>query len=166
MSAYYAEHGKPEVRKYKLHGRTKQSQKNECDINKLLERSARQGGLSHLDKYQAKYGDYSKYDFEEHTKKIAEMASCFEQLPAETKREFNQSPDEYFAFVTNPQNVDDLKRLLPEIANRGDYFPTITEQELIEKTAPKAPQAPQEPQAAEQGTQDVAPEKPPTGEEG
>ncbi len=155
MSAYYAKHGKPEVRKYKLHGRTKQSQKDQCDINKLLERAARQGGLSHLDTYQAKYEDYSNYNFEEHTNKIAEMASCFENLPAETKREFNQSPDEYFAFVTNPENVDQLHRLLPEIANQGNYFPPVT-----------APEAQQEPQAAQQGTQDVAPENPVNGEEG
>ncbi len=132
MSLYYGEHGKPEVRKYKLHGRTKQSQKDECDINKLLERSAREGGLSHLDKYQAKYEDYSNYDFEEHTKKIAEMASCFEELPGETKREFNQSPDEYFAFVTDPANVAELPRLLPEIANRGNYFPLIKGERPLE----------------------------------
>ncbi len=155
MSAYFGKHGKAEVRKYKLHGRTKQSQKDECDINKLLERSARQGGLSHLDKYQAKYEDYSNYDFEEHTNKIAEMASCFEQLPGETKREFHQSPDEYFAFVTNPENVDQLHRLLPEIANRGNYFPPVT-----------APEAQKQPQAAEQGTQDVAPANPVNGEKG
>ncbi len=166
MSAYYAEHGKPEVRKYKLHGKTKQSKKDDCDINKLLERSAREGGLSHVDKYQMKYEDYSNYNFEEHTNKLAEMASCFENLPAETKREFNQSPDQYFAFVTNPQNVEDLKRLLPEIANRGNYVPTLTELELIQKTAEKAPEALEQPQAAERGTQEVAPEKAPTEQQG
>ncbi len=158
MSMYFAEHGKPEVRKYKLHGRTKQSQKDECDINKLLDRAARQGGLSHLEKYEAKYEDYSNYDFETHTNKIAEMATCFENLPADIKREFNQSPDEFFEFVTQPENVEDLPRLLPEIANTGNYFP---------KGRPeKAPEAPEQPQAAERGTLDVAPEKPVNGEKG
>ncbi len=150
MSAYYGKHGKAEVRKYKLHGRTKQSQKDECDINKLLEKQARAGTISHLDRYQGQYADFSKYNFEEHTNKIAEMATCFENLPAETKREFNQSPDEFFEFVTNPENVENLPRLLPEIANRGDYFPPVT-----------APKAPEQPQAEKEGTQDVAPQKAP-----
>ncbi len=158
MSAYFGKHGKPEVRKYKLHGKTKQSQKDECDINKLLDRAAREGGLSHLQKYEAKYEDYSNYDFEEHTNKIAEMATCFENLPADIKREFNQSPDEFFEFVTQPENVGHLPRLLPEIANTGNYFP---------KGRPEpAPQAPEEPQAANPGTLDVAPENPVNGEEG
>ncbi len=163
MSMYFAQHGKPEVRKYKLHGRTKQSQADECDINKLLDKAARQGGLSHLEKYEAKYEDYSSYDFETHTNKIAEMATCFENLPADIKREFNQSPDEFFEFVTLPENVGQLPRLLPEIANTGNYFPKQTADEIA---AEKAPQAPQQPQAAKQGTQDVAPEKAPTEQKG
>ncbi len=155
MSAYFAKHGKPEVRTYKLHGRTKQSQKNECDINKLLERYERDASIGHLEKYGGQYGDYADYDFENHVTKIAEMNTIFEQLPAEVKKDFGQSTNKFFEFVTNPENQGKLAELLPEIANRGNYFPPVT-----------APQAQQQPQAAEQGTQDVAPENPVNGEEG
>ncbi len=159
MSAYFGKHGKPEVRKYKLHGRTKQSQEDQCDINKLLERYQRDASLGHLEKYGGEYGNYADYDFENHVTKIAEMNTIFEQLPAEVKKDFGQSTNKFFEFVTNPQNEGKLAELLPEIANQGRYF----QKQVTQKAAPEAPQ---QPQAAEQGTQDVAPENPVNGEEG
>ncbi len=162
MSLYYQKHGKPEVRKYTQHGRTKQSQKDECDINKLLERSAREGGLSHLDKYQAKYGDFSGYNYEEHICKIAEMQTCFEDLPAEIKREFNQSPDEFFEFVTNPANIDRLPELLPEIANRGNYFPPVGQIQTRDPEDLKEPETAPKPSTTVTSAQGT--ENPPTEE--
>ncbi len=161
MSMYFAEHGKPEIRKYTQHGRTKQSQKDECDINKLLERAARSGSLSHLDKYQARYGDFSNYDFQEHAIKMAEGQTIFENLPAEVQKEFDQSPDKFFEFVTNPENINDLPRLLPEIANRGNYFPPVgkiqtREPEALKtaETAEKAPEVPTPPKVVEKAPQE------------
>ncbi len=164
MSAYYGKHGKPEVKKYKLHGRTKQSQKDQCDINKLLEKAARQGSLSHLDKYQPKYGDWSGYDFEEHIKKIADANTIFEDLPAEVKKEFNQSTQEFFEFVTNPENSDKLPQLLPKIANQGNYFPPVgVETADAAKAAKTAVEAPE---VQKEGTQEVAPQKTPEASQG
>ncbi len=162
MSAYFGEHGKPEVRKYKLHGRTKQSQRHECDINMLLERYQRDASLGHLEKYGGQYGNYADYDFENHVTKIAEMNTIFEQLPAEVKKDFGQSTNKFFEFVTNPENQGKLAELLPEIANQGRYF----QKQVTQTTQGTQDVAPEQPQAAERGTQDVAPEKTPTGSEG
>ncbi len=156
MSMYFAKHGKPEVRKYTPHGRTKQSQKDECDINKLLERSAREGSLSHLDKYQARYGDFSDFDFTEHAIKMAEGQTIFENLPAEVKKEFDQSPDKFFEFVTNPENVNDLPRLLPEIANRGEFFPPV---DIIQTREPEAPKTSKTDENPEPDAKPKEPEK-------
>ncbi len=114
-----------EKRKYTLHGKTKQSQKDETDINKLVTRAARSDTLSHLAEHQGQYGDFSDYDFEAHVTKIAEGQTIFENLPAETKREFQQSPQKFFAYVTNPANLGRLPELLPEIAEAGRYFPPV-----------------------------------------
>ncbi len=161
MSAYFAKHGKPEVRKYKLHGRTKQSQRHECDINKLLERYQRDASLGHLEKYGGQYGNYADYDFENHVTKIAEMNTIFEQLPAEVKKDFGQKPDKFFEFVTDPANAERLPELLPEIANQGRYFPIQQKAQEVQKqdTQDVAPEGLTEPK---EGTQDVAPQKAPT----
>ncbi len=162
MSAYFGKHGKPEVKKYKLHGKTKQSQADECDINMLLERYQRDASLGHLEKYGGQYGNYADYDFENHVTKIAEMNTIFEQLPAEVKKDFGQSTNKFFEFVTAPENREKLAELLPEIANQGRYFQkTVTQEQQGTQDV-----APEQLQAAERGTQDVAPEKTPTGSEG
>ncbi len=139
MSLYFGKHGEPEKKKYSKHGRTKQSQKDECDINKLLERSARTGALSHLDTFGAQYGDFLGYDFEAHVNTIAEGQTIFEHLPAEVKREFAQSPQRFFEYVTDPENKDRLPELLPEIANRGDLLVTLA-QPAPEPAAEPAPE--------------------------
>lgn len=114
-----------EKRVYTLHGKTKQSQKDETDINKLLTRASRSDQLTHLAQYQAQYGDFSTYDFEAHITKIAEGQTIFENLPAETKREFDQNPQKFFEYVTKPENLGRLPELLPEIARQGEYFPPV-----------------------------------------
>ena len=170
MSFYYREHGKPEKKKYKLHGRTKQSQKDETDINKLLERSAREKTLSHLEKYQANYADFSDYDFETHVKKIAAGNTMFEELPAETKREFKQSAQKFFEFVTNPENAARLPELLPQIARQGNYYPHVGVTPADLTPAETAPQAQGDAAGGSQGskaTEDTSPpaleDKPPQG---
>ncbi len=147
MSMYYGKHGKAEEKKYTKHGKTKQSQRDETDINKLLERSARTGSLSHLEQYEAQYGDYSGYDFEAHINTIAEGQSIFEHLPAEVKREFDQSAQKFFEFVTDPENSERLPELLPQIANRGDYLETLPQAAPVAAVeAEPAPEASPEPE--------------------
>ncbi len=149
MSLYFMEIGKPEVRKYTKHGRTKQSQKNETDINLLLERSAREGTMSHLEKYEAQYADYSDFNFEGHINTISRGQTIFEELPAEVKREFEQSPAKFFRYVTDPANSDNLAVLLPKLAARGTQMPQVgvieqrsSDAETETETSPTAPPAP------------------------
>lgn len=125
MSMYFKKHGKPEIRTYSEHGRTKQSQKDDTDINKLLERAGREGTLSHLEKYQGTYGNFAGYDFETQARIMAEGQTIFEELPAELKREFHQSPQAFFEYVTDPANADDLPKKLPQLADRGRQLPPV-----------------------------------------
>ncbi len=125
MSLYRMLHGKDEVRKYTKHGRTKQSYKDSCDINKLLEKGAKAGGLSHIERHGAQYGDFANIDWEQVPLQLAEGRQVFNELPADIKREFNQSPGEFYEFVTNPDNSERLTELIPAIAERGNFFPRV-----------------------------------------
>ncbi len=139
MSYYYGKHGKPEERKYTKHGRTKQSYKDSCDINKLLEKGAKTGSLSHLQRYGAKYGDFADIDWENIPLQLAEGRQVFNELPAEIKREFNQNPGKFYDYVTDPQNRHRVSKLLPEIAERGKFFPNVNKiQTRTTETAPEA----------------------------
>ncbi len=100
-------------------GRTKQSFKDETDINQILKRAQKSGTISHLNKYEARYGDFSGFDFFEAQLKISQGAEMFAALPVELRREFNQSPAEFFDFVNDPSNKERLAKVLPALAEPG-----------------------------------------------
>ncbi len=118
-----------QVKKY-TDGRTKQSFKNECDINLIMQRAAKGGTISHLTKYEGIYADFSNFDFFEQTQMLTRGREVFDDLPAEVRREFGQSPAAFFAYVNNPANKDDLANKLPGLAAPGN--------QLISMAAPDA----------------------------
>lgn len=104
-------------------GRTKQSFKQETDINYLLEKHARLGTLSHLEQYKGEYGDFATFDFHQAQNQIAKASSMFEQLPAEVRNEFRGDPALFFEYVNHPDHKDKLAELLPALAKPGRQLP-------------------------------------------
>ncbi len=109
----------PQLPKDYSDGRTKQSFKNQCDITKILQKAQKTGTISHLAKHGAHYGDYADFNYFEAANKIAEMTSIFEDLPSEVRKEFANQPGAFFEYANNPENVDRLTELLPQIAEPG-----------------------------------------------
>lgn len=107
-------------------GRTKQSFKDATDINKLLEKAAKGGTLSHLAKHGATYGDFSDIDdlLTAHAR-LERGVEIFNELPAEIRKEFNQSPQEFYNYVNNPANTERLPELLPGLAKQGKQRPEV-----------------------------------------
>ncbi len=118
-------------------GRTKQCHADECDINKIMARFDVTGTISHLEKYEGVYADFSDFDFHEQSNKLAEGREIFDALSAEVRREFGQSPAKFFQYVNDPANADDLRNKLPDLAKPGT--------QLNPKVAATEPTAPVEP---------------------
>lgn len=137
-------------------GLTKQSFKDSVDINKILKRAQKTGTLSHISKYGPQYGDFSNFDFHEAQNQIARGREIFEALPSEVRRDFNNDPAEFFAFANKPENIDQLEKVLPQLAEPGRYFPDVNavassgqarEPQTSETTpAEPEPQTPTEPE--------------------
>lgn len=104
-------------------GRTKQCFKNECDIDKIMARFRQSGTISHLAKYEGTYSDFSDFDFHEQSNMLARGEQMFADLPAEIRREFDQSPAAFFKYVNDPKNQKDLHVKLPGLAKAGDQLP-------------------------------------------
>ena len=111
--------------KYLERPRQDQSRKEECDINRILDRAKHQGTISHLAKYQPLYGDFRNFDYEAMEIQLAEARSVFYDLPAETRSEFDNSPTAFFNYVNDPANADSLEERLPELAQPGRQFPDV-----------------------------------------
>ncbi len=145
-------------------GRTKQAFKNETDINQILKRAQKSGTISHLNKHEARYGDFAGFDFFEAQLQLAKGATIFADLPVELRREFNQNPGEFFDYVNDPDHKDRLKKLLPALAEPGrqnislrpptadtpaETPETPTEVTPPAETAPAAPAAAAEPPSSD-----------------
>ena len=144
-------------------GRTKQSFKDNCDINKMLKKAQTAGSLSHLMKYpEPVYGEFDgEFDLLTATEKIARANEIFSDLPSEVRREFNGNAIDFVRFAADPANNDKLAEILPAIARPGDYFPNPVArggQGAGAATAPTEPPVSPEPVPA------VAPEASPPAE--
>ncbi len=140
-------------------GRTKQSFKDETDINKILKRAQKTGTISHLNKYQARYADYSKFDFQENLIKLTEGRQIFDELPSELRNEFEGNPAKFFAYVNDPANIDDIAKRLPALAAPGRQILDVRGNVPADELA--AAQA-----AEQQNPEPTAPEPTPTPAQG
>lgn len=117
----------------KTPGKTIQTFKNECDINRVLDRAKAGAGLSHLLNHQGSYGDFSAWDENTHENMQNELARAngiFYDLPSEIRLEFNNNPGRFFQFVNDPANSERLPEIFPELARPG--------RQLMDPTGPPA----------------------------
>jgi len=148
-------------------GRTKQSFKDETDINKIMMRAEKTGTISHLNKHQGSYSDFAEFDYFENLQKLTRGREIFDDLPAEVRNEFANSPSDFFKYVNDPANKDRLETLLPALAAPGRQNltinpPTADEAKALEESAIKDPE-PKDPDPP--ATPEKAPEAPPAASE-
>jgi hypothetical protein len=110
---------------YERPGRTKQSFKDSTDVNKILDKASRLGGISHVQKYdKAIYGEFDQeFDLLTARERIMAADKIFMELPAEVRSEFGNDSLAFVKFAGDPANNDKLEQLIPAIAEPGKYFP-------------------------------------------
>ena len=159
MSRYFMENGEREHRTYDgpEDNRTVQSFADSCDINKILFKAQKTGTVSHIAAYKAEYGDFEKFDFQAAQNQLARGTQIFEALPSEIRDEFRQNPGEFFKFVNDPANRDQLQRVLPGLAlpGRQNMAPGRGREasELPQAASQEASEAPQATISAESSTE-------------
>lgn len=110
ISAYAQNKKKVEV-KFIGKGRTKQSYKDECDINNIMARFVRTGVLEFTNKNQARYGDCTGLEYQEAVLKVAAAKSLFAELPSELRARFENEPGRLLEFIQNPRNREEAREL-------------------------------------------------------
>lgn len=85
--------------------RTKQSEADKCDINKLMARYASTGTLTHINSAIPQYGDFSNVDdYHSALIKVRLADSAFAELPAQIRRRFANDPGLMSEFVSDQAN--------------------------------------------------------------
>lgn len=95
---------------YEGKGRTRQSSKDECDINNILAKYQKTGAIEHANKHAPSYGFATGDDFTSAMFLIAKASRMFEELPSTLRKKF-QTPAEFLDFVQNPDNLDEMAEL-------------------------------------------------------
>ena len=93
---------------------TQAQYKDECDINKIMDRYFRTGCLSDpLNQMKpGTYGDFTGMgDYMENMNKIVQAREMFEALPAKVRERFCNNPGAMIDFVMDPNNKDEAIRL-------------------------------------------------------
>jgi len=107
---------------------TKQSFKDECDINVLMSRYEKTGQIPNLNERAAQYLDCTGQEFNEHMNFIAGAKSLFNELPARVRSRFDNDPALFLDFCSAEKNR-------PEMAEMGLLKP-VDEWEKVEQPAP------------------------------
>lgn len=79
--------------------KTKQSFKDECDINKLVDKYTKTGAISHVNKHAGSYGYASAADFTESMQIVAKGQTMFQELPSKIRTKFDNDPAKFLEFV-------------------------------------------------------------------
>lgn len=90
---------------------TQQSFKDECDINTLVKRFGITGAIPQGVRAPS-YADYDEvFDYQDAMNAIAAANSSFAELSAIVRRRFHNDPAEFVDFCSDPNNLDEMRKL-------------------------------------------------------
>lgn len=97
----------------KFPGRTKQSERDACDINKIMARIIKTGVDPFADRAALlKYVDCSEIgSFQDMQDYIIKVSDFFETLPALIREKFDNNPAEFSKFAIDETNIDSLEKM-------------------------------------------------------
>jgi phage internal scaffolding protein len=91
---------------------TKQSHKEECDINNILSQFKRTGIVRHITSRQALYLDLpSEMDLQTSLAIVKRAEHAFSELPSKVRDRFGNDPGRLLAALGDPTMADELRAL-------------------------------------------------------
>lgn len=107
---------------------TKQSCKEECDINNILKQYKKTGIMTHISNASASYLDLpTDFDYQSALNTVMEAEQAFAELPSKVRDRFGNDPYKFLAGLEDPA-------IRPELEELGLFKP--------KPPAPAAPAAP------------------------
>lgn len=117
---------------------TKQSFKDECDVNNIVKKHSVTGIYTHINERSAQYADVTEIpDYQTAMQTVASANQLFGTLPSQLRKRFNNDPAEYLAFVQNEDNLDEMVRLGMAVPRPTPSEPSKTPDKAVSEPAPK-----------------------------
>lgn len=113
-------------------GVTKQSFKDECDVNKIIARFEKTGMIEAINKKQPFYGDVSALvDYHEALNVVAEAQSLFNAMSAEVRERFSNDPEKMIAFLNDKSNDKEAIEMGLVIPPSPEILPNATAEPVV-----------------------------------
>ncbi|AXH76301.1 MAG: internal scaffolding protein [Microviridae sp.] len=93
------------------YGKTKQSFKDDSDINNIMARYQATGVIDFVNEHAGHYADVTGLEYQSMLNKVIEAEAMFMDLPAELRKRFSNDPAEFLAFVQDEHNRDEAVTL-------------------------------------------------------
>lgn len=91
---------------------TKQSFKDECDINNIMKKYKNTGMLPEMIKTQPQYGDFSEVsDYMESMNIVLKAQEQFQNLSADVRNRFQNDPAQFLDFANDPKNGEEMVKM-------------------------------------------------------
>lgn len=88
---------------------TKQSMKDECDINNIMARFHKRGVLTHVNRFEGQYGEFGDgISFHQAQETLVKAQEAFDTLPAAIRSRFKNDPAEFLDFVNDEANREEM----------------------------------------------------------
>lgn len=113
---------------FHLPSKTKQSFKDECNINNIMSKYMKDGLLEHVNEHKGQYTDLPEFeDYHDALNQIQHAQDSFASLTAHIRGSFNNDPAEFLEFILDPDNKDEIVSLglgvIPETPGSPDPAP-------------------------------------------
>lgn len=92
-------------------GRTKQSFKDECNVNHIMAKYTRTGVIEHGNAHRAQYGEVPAIEYRQALDAVMKAEALFDSLPAGIRRRFDNQPGKFLDFCDDPANRDEAGEL-------------------------------------------------------
>ena len=118
---------------------TSQAHKQECDINRIMQKWAKTGTVEHRNTFEGQYGNFTETpgDYHEAMNQVVQANEMFEGLPSGIRRRFGNDPGAFLDFVQDAKNYDQLIDM-----GLATKRPESAPDSLSERAMAKAPRTP------------------------
>lgn len=91
---------------------TKQSEAAKCDINNIMAKYEKDAIITHVNRFQGSYGDYTVLpDFHTAMNKMRAADEMFLSLPAKIRDRFDNDAGKFVEFATDEKNLAEMQKL-------------------------------------------------------
>ena len=91
--------------------KTKQSEKDDCDINLIMAKYIKTGVLDHVREHAPEYGFATSETFQQSMEIVAKANSMFEDLPSKIRNKFENNPAKFLDFVQDESNLEEMAEM-------------------------------------------------------